>query len=156
MWGGVWVLFCGVFFWLVGWFSLWNFLFCYVLYSPWRNEVILNHVIFSYMYNLLYFVISVFNFLYLKETKREFSYIEQQNGHGNIVEILSTSVSGKTHDFVLQLLVTNMEYKCWDCEAGLSSGVGCWLYYELALVWAPDGAMTGVKITGQLNVLQFF
>lgn len=64
------------------------------------------------MYNLLYFAISVFNFLYLKETKREFSYLEQQNCCGNIVEILSTSVSGKTHDFVLQLLVTNMEYKC--------------------------------------------
>lgn len=41
--------------------------FSVVLFYASRSAVILNYVIFSYMYNPLYFAISIFHFVYLQE-----------------------------------------------------------------------------------------
>lgn len=138
-----------MFFCLFDWDFLWSFLFCYVLYSAWRNKVILNWVIFSYICNLLYFAMSVFHFLYLQERLK--GYLEQQNAHGDIIEILSTSVSGKTW---LRSPAAGDYYgvKFWDCEAGPSSEFGYWCNNGTM----SDGTMTEVKSTRQMNILQFF
>lgn len=51
------------------WACLWSLLLLFypVLFVAWRNELILNYIIFSYVYNPLHFAISIFNFVHLQD-----------------------------------------------------------------------------------------
>lgn len=58
--------------------------------------------------------------------------------------------------FIFQLLVSIMEKNFETVKQGCHLGLHAGVTVTIVLVWRPDGRMTGVKNTGQMNVLQFF